>query len=138
MTNWSVYHPGRSRPGRRDGPAAGCRGLRIGIAKLLPMSKPTPAAGTLPVSDALSRSAPLAALMQRVRDSNARYEAVRAALPPALAALVRPGPLDEGGWTLLVPSGAAAAKLRQCLPTLQAALRTQGWGELAIRVKVQV
>jgi len=59
-------------------------------------------------------------------------------LPAGLAALVQPGPLDETGWTLLVGSGAAAAKLRQCLPRLQQALSSQGWAELAIRVKVLV
>lgn len=102
------------------------------------MSKQTHAAGTLPVSDALTQSAPLASLLQRVQDSNARYAAVRSSLPSGLSALVRPGPLDEDGWTLLVSSGAAAAKLRQCLPTVQEALRSQGWSEVSIRVKVQV
>ena len=102
------------------------------------MPRPAPLPGTLPLSDALTQSAPLASLLQRVRESSARYEAVRQALRPALASLVRPGPLDETGWALLVPSGAAAAKLRQCLPRVQQALVEQGWPEVSIRVKVQV
>ena len=38
---------------------------------------------------------------------------------------LRPGPLDEAGWTLLVPGGAAAAKLRQLRPALEAALNAK-------------
>lgn len=102
------------------------------------MSRPPPANATLPVAHALSQSAPLASLLQRVHESQARYAAVRAALPPGLAAQVRPGPLDGDEWALLVPSGAAAAKLRQCLPQLQAVLREGGWSEIGIRVKVLV
>jgi hypothetical protein len=103
------------------------------------MSQPrSSAAPSLALTDALGRSAPLALLLERVQASNARYAAARAALPAALADLVRPGPLDDAGWTLLVPGGAAAAKLRQCLPHVQARLKSQGFPELTIRVKVQV
>jgi hypothetical protein len=92
---------------------------------------------TLPLSEALSRSTTLDGLLQRVRDSEARWAAVRGALPAPLAAQVRPGPLDDEGWTLLVPSGAAAAKLRQCLPHLQAALQAQALPPRTLRVKVR-
>lgn len=91
---------------------------------------------SLPMADALAKSEPLASLLERVRESQARLEAVRALLPPGLADQVQPGPLDETGWTLLVPGGGAAAKLRQCLPRLQEALRARGVAEAAIRVKV--
>jgi hypothetical protein len=101
-------------------------------------SHPIQAKGTVPVADALSQSASLAGLMARVTESSARLASLGDALPPALAAQVRPGPLDESGWTLLVGSGAAAAKLRQCLPRVQQALRAKGWPETVIRVKVQV
>jgi Dna[CI] antecedent, DciA len=90
------------------------------------------------MADALAQSAPLAQLLQRVRDSQARWGVVQADLPPALAGQVRPGPLDETGWTLLAHSGAAASKLRQSLPRLQARLAAAGWAELPIRVKVHV
>jgi hypothetical protein len=44
---------------------------------------------------------------------------------------------DDGGWSLLVQSGAAASKLRQLLPELEAALLQQGWQVMPIRIKVQ-
>ena len=102
------------------------------------MSYPSQTKGTVPVGDALSQSASLAALLVRVQESNSRFAALQGALPAGLTGSVRPGPLDETGWTLLVPSGAAAAKLRQCLPGLQQALQAQGWQGVAIRVKVRV
>ncbi len=93
---------------------------------------------SLPMAEALAQSTPLAALLERVRESEARLEMVRGLLPPGLAGQVRAGPLDEDGWTLLASSGAAAAKLKQCLPRLQEALRARGRAETTIRVKVHV
>ena len=92
---------------------------------------------TLPLADALARSEPLGALLRRLQDSQARWAAARSVLPTPLASLVRPGPLDDESWTLLAPSGAAAAKLRQCLPQVQAALNAQGLPSRALRVKVR-
>lgn len=100
------------------------------------MPAPPPSHATLPMADALSQSTSLAALLKRVQESRARFEAVRGQLPGGLAAQVQPGPLDETGWTLLVASGAATAKLRQCLPRLQQELEAKGWAALPIRVKV--
>lgn len=93
---------------------------------------------SLPLADALDGSDALGALLQRVRESEQRLAMLREALPPGLSAQVTPGPLDESGWTLLVRSGAAAAKLRQCLPTLQRRLQAQGFADRPIRVKVHV
>lgn len=93
---------------------------------------------SLPMAEALAQSTPLAALLERVRESEARLEMVRGELPPGLSGQVRAGPLDDEGWTLLVTSGAAAAKLKQCLPRLQLALLARGRAELTIRVKVHV
>ncbi|MDH4052189.1 MAG: hypothetical protein OEU93_11465 [Rubrivivax sp.] len=101
----------------------------------MPTQKPSNV--TLRLADALSNSSALSSLLVRVQESRARLDAVRSDLPQGLADLVRPGPLDETGWTLLVSSGAAAAKLRQCVPRLQQALADKGWGALGIRVKVQ-
>lgn len=100
------------------------------------MSRPTLSPATLPIDAALDRNEALSGLMHRLHESNARHAAIRHLLPAALAQLVRPGPLDDSGWALLVPSGAAAAKLRQCLPALDKALRSSGWPEVSIRIKV--
>lgn len=85
--------------------------------------------------DALARSAPLASLMQRQRDSQARCDAARSVLPPSLAPHVRPGPLDADAWTLLAANGAVAAKLRQLQPRIEAALHERGLATLALRIK---
>ena len=90
----------------------------------------------LPLRDALGRSAPLALLQQRLRESNARFDTLRGVLPPALAPHVRPGPLDADGWTLLAANTAVAAKLRQLQPRLEAALLDAGWPAGALRIKV--
>lgn len=93
---------------------------------------------SLPLAEALGASEGLGALLARVRVSEQRFAAVRQHLPPGLDPLLAPGPLDDEGWTLLVRSGAAAAKLRQCLPTLRHQLQEQGFVDLPIRVKVHV
>lgn len=93
--------------------------------------------GVLRMDGALGSSAPLARLLQRLEESRARLAAIRDQLPQPLRAQVRAGPLDDDGWTLLVPSGAAAAKLRQLQPLLLQALRTQGMFTAALRVRVQ-
>ena len=90
----------------------------------------------LPLRDALARSAPLALLQQRLRESNARFETLRGIFPPALAPHVRPGPLDTDGWTLLAANTAVAAKLRQLQPRLEAALLDSGWPPGVLRIKV--
>jgi hypothetical protein len=91
----------------------------------------------LPLQDALARSAPLALLQIRLRESNARFESLRSVLPPALAQHLRPGPLDAEGWTLLTANNAVAAKLRQFQPRLEAALLDAGWPARTLRIKVQ-
>jgi hypothetical protein len=95
----------------------------------------TPSA--LHLQEALARSAPLTLLRQRLRDSNARFEALRGTLPPALTPHVRPGSLDAEGWTLLAANTAVAAKLRQLQPRLESALLDAGWPAGALRIKVQ-
>jgi hypothetical protein len=97
-------------------------------------SKPEPS--TQPVRQAMAASEPLARLMQRVTQSRECLELVRHRLPPALRAQVRPGPLDERGWALLVPNAAVAAKLRQALPILAEALQAAGRDPGEIRVRI--
>ena len=43
----------------------------------------------------------------------------------------------EADAAVYLTGGATAAKLRQLLPQLQAALRAQGWPDTPIRVRVQ-
>jgi len=57
--------------------------------------------------------------------------------PAALAAHVKPGPVDDAGWSLLAANASVAAKLRQLQPRLEDVLRERGWPVSAIRVKVQ-
>jgi hypothetical protein len=76
-------------------------------------------------------------LLQRIHDSRQRFDAVAHVLPPALRDTVRPGPLDDSVWLLLAGNAAAAAKLRQLLPTIDAALRAAGWQGPDIKVKIQ-
>jgi len=93
--------------------------------------------GALRLQDALDRSAPLALLRRRLHESNARFDALRKALPAALAPHVRPGPLDAESWTLLAANAGVAAKLRQLQPRLEAALAEDGWPLSALRIKIQ-
>jgi hypothetical protein len=93
--------------------------------------------GTLALGEALDHSIPLGVLLARVQASRQRFECLRPLLPAELAAVVRPGPLDDKGWTLLADSNAAAAKLRQSLPTFRDALLAAGLAVAELRVKVQ-
>lgn len=86
---------------------------------------------------ALRNNETLGSLLQRLQQSRQRLACITPLLPAALQGTVQSGPLDEVGWSLLVEHAAAAAKLRQMLPELAAALREQGWPELPIRLRVQ-
>ena len=103
----------------------------------MPDHKFTASPGTWALGAALDQSQPLAQLLQRLQESRARFDALQAHLPEALRAAVRPGPLDAAGWTLMVSGGAAASKLRQLLPALEAALQASGFAPLPIRVRVR-
>ncbi len=91
----------------------------------------------LRIEEAISRSTPLARLQHLLKESQARLAVVRSVVPSALGAHLKPGPLDEDGWTLLVANAAVASKLRQLLPRIQDALRARGMQVTAIRIRVQ-
>lgn len=101
------------------------------------MNRPPQQAPTRPISEALDANHMLGHLMERLRESQARFATILPALPASLHAWVRPGVLDDDGWNLLVPNTAVAAKLRQSVPTLERLLAEAGWPALAVRVKVQ-
>lgn len=79
----------------------------------------------------------LTQLLALSRDSSARLQAIESLIPAGLRAAVQAGPIEGLTWCLLVKNNAAAAKLRQILPALQAHLRSKGWEINAIRLKVQ-
>ena len=99
-------------------------------------SSPSAAPSNLPLATALGRSEPLSALLKRLRESQARFAVIRPLLPAALLGAVNAGPLDDTAWVLLAANASAAAKLRQMVPELQAALQAAGWTGPAIRIKV--
>jgi lysophospholipase L1-like esterase len=89
------------------------------------------------MAHALGASEPLTQLLARVKGSRDRLGSVLPALPPELLNQVRPGPLDDKGWTLLASNTAVAAKLRQLVPALEAALAAAGWQPTPIRIRIQ-
>ena len=91
---------------------------------------------TISIDAALRGSEPLARLQAALRDSQARFDAVRPLLPAALVRHVRPGPVDAEGWSLLAANAGVAAKLRHLRPLLEDALHAAGWMPANVRVKV--
>lgn len=92
---------------------------------------------SIPLQQAAAAEPTLARLMALAQESGQRLAAVKKCIPPALHKLVAPGPIDGGEWCLLVPNSAAAAKLRQLLPSVLAEVQSRGWQVSAIRLKVQ-
>ncbi len=99
--------------------------------------KPHAHKGTLALGEALDHSTELGLLMARLQASRQRFETIRNLLSAELQGAVRAGPLDDSAWTLLADSSAAAAKLRQLLPRLQAQLKQAALDHPPVRVKVQ-
>ncbi len=90
----------------------------------------------LSFSQAIDASPSLARLSGMVRESADMLKSVQRLLPLALRTQVKAGPFENGDWCLLVSSNAAAAKVRQILPTLKAELESEGCEVTSIRVKV--
>lgn len=90
----------------------------------------------VPLHEAAEESPTLARLAQLARESCQRLRAIEPLIPAPLRASIRPGPVEGTTWCLLVDGSAAAAKIRQLLPILQAKLNSDGWQVSAIRVKL--
>jgi hypothetical protein len=91
----------------------------------------------LPIETVLRSSVPLARLQKLLRDSIDRFEAIGPHLPSALVPHIRPGPIDENGWSLLAANPSVAAKLRHLQPRLEQILQERGLQTSSIRIKVQ-
>jgi hypothetical protein len=93
----------------------------------------------LPVSldCALAGSDSLQHLTARLRESEQRFDAIAALLPDNLIRELRPGPIDDEGWSLLASNAAIAAKLRHLLPLLGQELRSRSFRDLPIRVRLR-
>ncbi|WP_246448130.1 hypothetical protein [Roseateles oligotrophus] len=91
----------------------------------------------MPIANALAQHEGLARLGILLRESNRRMDIIKPALPGALTRFVKPGPVDEDGWTLLAANAAIAAKLRHLQPRLEAMLAEMGMVPAKVRVKVQ-
>ena len=83
-------------------------------------------------SETLSRLCDLAA------ESAQRLKSIQSLIPISLRPCVHPGPIEGPVWCLLLDNNAAAAKIKQLLPALEAHLRSKGWEVNAIRLKVQM
>jgi hypothetical protein len=88
------------------------------------------------LQQAAEGSPTLGSLMARARDTAERLKAVEGLIPPAMRGAVQAGPAEGDVWCLLVNGSAAAAKLRQLAPMLQARLKSRGWDVSTIRIKV--
>jgi len=98
--------------------------------------KPTRTGSARSVGTAIEAHATLAGLLGSHRRSQACFDRVAPLLPRPLTAEVRPGPIDGASWTIFAAHGGAAAKLRQALPTLLAALAPVEPAITEIKVKV--
>lgn len=105
------------------------------MATLKPSTSAVPLG--MPLARALDQNTSLAELSRRLALSNARYAAICPQLPAAMRAEVRPGPIDDEAWSLLVSNASAAAKLRHLLPSLAETIRAHGWPDLPIRVHIR-
>lgn len=89
------------------------------------------------VARALAQAEPLVSLLQRLEASQRCLQAIADVVPPAMRPHLKAGPLDEEGWTLLVPNNAVSSKLRQLQPRLLDTLARKGCKVNAIRLRIQ-
>jgi hypothetical protein len=98
----------------------------------------TPRSSTVFSLDEAVGAAPvLAQLRERLALSERCLGHVRPLIPITMRHQVKAGPIEGSQWCLLVGSAAASNKLRQLLPSIQAALTQHGFEVNAIRIKVQ-
>lgn len=86
--------------------------------------------------EAADGSPTLAGLAARARDASERLAAVLDLIPAEMRPAIQAGPAEGDVWCMLANGSAAAAKLRQLAPMLQARLKSRGWEVATIRIKV--
>ena len=89
------------------------------------------------LEEAAGAAPSLAALQERIRQSDRCLQQIRPLIPAALRPHVLAGPLEDADWCLLVRSSAASTKLRQLLPRFLERLAEQGAPVRSIRLKIQ-
>lgn len=92
---------------------------------------------SISVQQAAQDSPTFARLSSLAADSSARLRSVQSLIPSGLRTAIKAGPIDGAIWCLILDSSAAASKVRQLLPALEAHLRSKGWEVQSIRLKVQ-
>ncbi|WP_423195951.1 MULTISPECIES: DciA family protein [unclassified Cupriavidus] len=98
-----------------------------------------------PLNDWLEKAGPVSSLMRTARDLASLEAEVLSLLPQGLRAGIavggikhdHRGPVAEHTLLLLAAHGAAAARVRQVVPTLLSRLQQRGSQVTAIRVRVQ-
>ncbi len=138
LTRVDLASWGRLRLAQAQGLAATRKAGKSIIRPMPPryLERPPPPDTTRGIADVLAGTDALASLGRRLRESQARLEAVLPLLAAPMRAHVRAGPIDDEGWTLLAGNPAVSAKLRQMLPTLANRLQHRGFDARPIRVKL--
>jgi hypothetical protein len=94
--------------------------------------------GMLSLEQAVGTAPSLAALQQRIRESQRCLAFVAPLMPLTLRPFVKAGPIEETQWCLLVGSASASTKLRHLIPSMLLVLQENGVQVNAIRIKVQM
>ncbi len=92
--------------------------------------------GTRSLAEALQGHETLGALLGSWRTAQECMQAARPVVGAGLAALLRPGPVQDGCWVMLADSGPAASKARQLLPNIATALQQRGLPVAEVKVRV--
>lgn len=78
----------------------------------------------------------LQSIAVKAMESKERLRSVKPLLPATLHSSVEAGPIEGSTWCLIMKSSAAAAKIRQLIPSMQAHLRSKGWDVETIRLRI--
>jgi len=89
-----------------------------------------------PVMDWLGRDPRSGTILATVQQLLQAQRVVRTVLPGAMGAACQVASIEGGKITLLAPSAAHAAKLRQMSPAICRALARKGWAIAEVRIKI--